>query len=100
MTHSLINRFLSSVIKHGQLTVIMPSGDRHVLGQPADGFPNVAVTLTDTKVARDILLDPRRTWDDGDAYDRQAKKLVAMFAENFAQYEDYIHDDIRAVAIS
>ena len=47
----------------------------------------------------DILLDPRRTWDDGEAYDRQAAKLVAMFAENFGQYESYIDDDIRAVAI-
>jgi len=47
----------------------------------------------------DILLDPRRTWDDGTAYDRQAKKLVAMFADNFAQYADHIDDDVKAVAI-
>ena len=47
----------------------------------------------------DILLDPRRTWDKPDSYDRQAAKLVAMFAENFAQYEDHIDDDIKAVAI-
>ncbi len=47
----------------------------------------------------DILLDPRRTWDDPEAYDAQAAKLVAMFAENFGQYEDHIDDDIRAVAI-
>ncbi len=59
MANSLINQFLSSVIKQGQLTVTMPSGERHVLGEPADGFPNVAVRLTDNKVARDILLDPR-----------------------------------------
>jgi len=45
------------------------------------------------------LLDPRRTWDDGTAYDRQAKKLVAMFADNFAQYADHIDDDVKAVAI-
>ncbi len=59
MANSLINQFLSSVIKRGQLTVTMPSGERHVLGQPAEGFPDVAVRLTDNKVARDILLDPR-----------------------------------------
>ena len=47
----------------------------------------------------DILLDPRRTWDNPESYDRQAKKLVNMFAENFAQYEDYIDDDVKAVAI-
>ncbi|MAQ82008.1 phosphoenolpyruvate carboxykinase [Psychromarinibacter halotolerans] len=46
-----------------------------------------------------ILLDPRRTWDDGAAYDAQAQKLVGMFAENFSQYEAYIHEDVKAVAI-
>ena len=47
----------------------------------------------------DILLDPRRTWDDSAAYDLQAKKLVDMFAKNFGQYADHIDDDVRAVAI-
>ena len=46
-----------------------------------------------------ILLDPRRTWDDGAAYDAQAEKLVGMFADNFAQYEAHIHEDVKAVAI-
>ncbi len=47
----------------------------------------------------DLLLNPRRTWDDPASYDRQAKKLVAMFGRNFAQYEAHIDDDVRAVAI-
>lgn len=47
----------------------------------------------------DILLDPRRTWDDPTAYDIQAAKLVAMFADNFAQYVSYIDDDVKAAAI-
>jgi len=46
-----------------------------------------------------ILLDPRRTWDDTAAYDAQAKKLVAMFADNFEQYTSHIDEDVRAVAI-
>jgi len=29
------------------------------------------------------ILDPRSTWEDGDAYDEQARKLVEMFQENF-----------------
>ncbi|QDC11058.1 phosphoenolpyruvate carboxykinase [Oceanicola sp. D3] len=45
------------------------------------------------------LLDPRSTWADKEAYDAQAKKLVEMFAENFAQYDAYIDDDVKAVAI-
>jgi phosphoenolpyruvate carboxykinase (ATP) len=47
----------------------------------------------------DILLDPRRTWDDPEAYDRQAQKLVSMFAENFSKYLDHIDDDVKAAAL-
>ncbi len=47
----------------------------------------------------DLLLNPRRTWDDAAAYDAQAAKLVAMFSENFAQYEGHIDDDVRAIAL-
>jgi phosphoenolpyruvate carboxykinase (ATP) len=47
----------------------------------------------------EVLLDPRRTWDDPDAYDRQAAKLVQMFADNFAQYVPFIDDDVKAAAI-
>ena len=47
----------------------------------------------------DILLDPRRTWEEPAAYDLQAAKLVAMFAENFAQYVPFIDDEIKRAAI-
>jgi len=53
----------------------------------------------DVQGVAEVLLDPRRTWDDPEAYDRAAAKLVAMFAENFAQYEEYIDDDVKAVAL-
>jgi phosphoenolpyruvate carboxykinase (ATP) len=48
----------------------------------------------------DILLDPRRTWDNVEAYDRQAAKLVNMFCSNFAQYIPFIDEDVKAAAIS
>jgi len=48
----------------------------------------------------DVLLTPRQTWSDGDAYDAQARALVAMFAENFAQYEAHVGEDVRACALS
>ena len=48
----------------------------------------------------DILLDPRRTWDDPESYDRQAAKLVKMFSDNFEQYLPYIDEDVKAAAIS
>ncbi len=46
-----------------------------------------------------VLLNPRRTWDNPETYDRDASRLVQMFAENFAQYEDYIDEDVKAVAL-
>jgi phosphoenolpyruvate carboxykinase (ATP) len=45
------------------------------------------------------LLDPRRTWADAAAYDAQARKLVGMFAANFAQYAAHIDADVKAAAI-
>ncbi len=47
----------------------------------------------------EVLLDPRRTWDDPESYDRQATKLVDMFAGNFEQYLPFIDDDVKAAAI-
>ncbi len=47
----------------------------------------------------EVLLDPRRTWEDQAAYDAQAAKLVRMFADNFAQYDPFIDDEVKAAAI-
>ncbi|WIY26463.1 phosphoenolpyruvate carboxykinase [Parasedimentitalea psychrophila] len=48
----------------------------------------------------EVLLDPRRTWDDQAAYDSQAAKLVQMFSKNFEQYLPFIDDDVKSAAIS
>lgn len=45
------------------------------------------------------LLDPRQTWADKAAYDAQARKLVNMFVNNFAQYVPFIDADVKAAAI-
>ena len=47
----------------------------------------------------EVLLDPRRTWDDKEAYDVQAAKLVDMFSNNFEQYLPYIDNDVKDAAI-
>ena len=36
------------------------------------------------------ILNPRDTWDDKDAYDLQAQKLVKMFSDNFDAFKDYL----------
>jgi phosphoenolpyruvate carboxykinase (ATP) len=42
------------------------------------------------------FLQPRSTWSDGAAYDRQAAALARMFADNFAAFEDGTAAEVRA----
>ena len=41
------------------------------------------------------LLDPRGTWEDGEAYDEQATKLADLFRENFTRFESQVSEDVR-----
>jgi phosphoenolpyruvate carboxykinase (ATP) len=51
----------------------------------------VAVPGVDT-----AILDPRTTWADGADYDATAAKLVQLFVTNFAQFEQYVDEGVRA----
>ena len=42
------------------------------------------------------VLDPRSTWDDGEAYDAQAKKVVTLFVENAEAFADEVSAEVRA----
>ncbi|MBL4807213.1 MAG: phosphoenolpyruvate carboxykinase [Rhodobacteraceae bacterium] len=79
------------------LTAALSGGleDREFRTDENFGF---AVPISVKGVAK-ILLDPRRTWEDGADYDRKAQELAGMFADNFRQYEDYVGDDVKAAAI-
>ncbi|HEY7748145.1 MAG TPA: phosphoenolpyruvate carboxykinase [Aestuariivirgaceae bacterium] len=44
------------------------------------------------------ILSPRNSWADKSAYDRQALKLISLFAGNFAQFEAHVDGDVKAAA--
>jgi phosphoenolpyruvate carboxykinase (ATP) len=44
------------------------------------------------------LLDPRSTWADPEAYDRKARELAQMFADNFAAKHPDAPSEVQAVA--
>ena len=44
------------------------------------------------------ILDPRSTWADAAAYDRQAKKLVSMFVDNFGKFESHVDATVLGAA--
>jgi phosphoenolpyruvate carboxykinase (ATP) len=67
-----------------------------------DGVPTVTDPVFGVEVPTtcpDVpqsFLQPRSTWPDPDAYDRQARELAAMFSENIEQYVDGTTEAIRA----
>lgn len=46
------------------------------------------------------VLNPRNTWPNPEDYDAQARKLAAMFAENFRQYTEQVSAEINAAGPS
>ena len=82
---------------------------RALLTAALDGSLNAAEFRKDTNFGFEVpvsvpgvdatLLDPRKTWADPAAYDAQARKLVSMFADNFAQYVPFIDAEVKAAAI-
>ena len=94
---------------HGQGSRMPIKATRALLTAALNGSLNAAEFRKDPNFGFEVpvavpgiepeLLDPRRTWADPEAYDAQARKLVAMFAENFAQYARHIDDDVRSAAL-
>jgi phosphoenolpyruvate carboxykinase (ATP) len=58
----------------------------------------VAVPGIDQTVLDPTILDPRQTWADKAAYDRQAKKLVGMFIDNFSRFEEHVDHAVLGAA--
>jgi phosphoenolpyruvate carboxykinase (ATP) len=75
---------------------------RAVIGGRLDGaktredpFFGLNVPVEVPGVPREIL-NPRDTWNDKDAYDRQAKKLANLFHENFEKLESGVSEEVKA----
>ncbi|MEO8230336.1 MAG: phosphoenolpyruvate carboxykinase (ATP), partial [Chloroflexota bacterium] len=59
-----------------------------------DPIFRVAVPVSCPDVPSDFL-QPRNTWQDKAAYDTTARRLAAMFVENFAEYADGVPAGVR-----
>ncbi len=58
----------------------------------------VAVPGVDAAMLDPTILDPRATWADKAAYDRQAGKLVGMFIDNFEKFETHVDATVLGAA--
>ena len=56
---SILRPFLSRIVRQGRLTVVAPDGTTEIFGNPAPGFPNIAIRFTRASAMRRIILDPR-----------------------------------------
>ena len=59
-----------------------------LLNTETDYLPGLNLQVP--KAVKDVdskLLNPRKTWDDKDAYDQQAKQLVLQFIDNFKKFD-------------
>ena len=82
-TRALLNAALDGTLNNAEFRT-----------DPNFGFEvPVAVAGVDSKI-----LNPRDTWTDKAAYDAQAKKLVGMFIDNFAEFADHVDEGVRQSA--
>jgi phosphoenolpyruvate carboxykinase (ATP) len=64
---------------------------------PTELDPNFGVAVpTECPAVPSEALKPRNTWADKAAYDAQARKLAAMFTENFKSFTDQVSTEVRA----
>ncbi len=82
-TRTLLNAVLSGSLDHAQFTphpLFKVGVPREVADVPSE------------------ILDPRRSWQDGAAYDKKAGQLVDLFHGNFQSYADQVSPEVLAAA--
>jgi phosphoenolpyruvate carboxykinase (ATP) len=65
----------------------------------AEPFFGLSIPAAVPNVPSDVL-DPRRAWAESAAYDEAAKKLAALFFENFKRFANHAAPEVLAVAIT
>jgi phosphoenolpyruvate carboxykinase (ATP) len=73
------------------------SGSLHEAELRTDANFGFAVPIS-VEGVQGTILDPRETWADKAAYDRQAKRLVGMFTANFEKFEAHVDDAVNGAA--
>jgi phosphoenolpyruvate carboxykinase (ATP) len=74
---------------------------RAALNGELEGVPTTVDSIFGVEVPTTVpgvpteVLQPRGTWADGKAYDRQAAELARMFEANFEQYADGVGASVR-----
>lgn len=85
ITRALLNAALSGGLKDAEFRT-----------DPNFGF----LVPVSVEGINNTILNPRLTWDDRAAYDKAAQALVRLFTINFVQFNDSVHESVRAAAPS
>ncbi|MCQ8184621.1 phosphoenolpyruvate carboxykinase [Parvularcula maris] len=93
---------------HGEGHRMPINATRKLLDAALDGSLNEATFREDenfgflvpveVKGVDKTILDPRSTWCDAGRYDEQARKLAAMFRDNFEKFLSHVAEDVRSAA--
>jgi phosphoenolpyruvate carboxykinase (ATP) len=75
------------------------AGDLDAVAYAKDAVFNLDVPARCPGVPDDVL-HPRRTWQNGEAYDQQAAKLARMFTENFTAFATGVSAAVKAAGPS
>ncbi len=91
--------------KYGTGSRMPIKATRALLNAALDGSLNSAEFRTDPNFGFEVpvsvpgvdagILNPRDTWSDKAAFDATAQKLVQLFIDNFAQFEEHVDQNVR-----
>ena len=89
---------------HGKGARMPIKATRTMLSAVLDGTLNDVEFRTDANFGFEVpvsvagvddgILDPKSTWSDEQAYDKQAQGLVEMFVRNFAKFEPHVDNEV------